>query len=159
MIDRRESRAIEIRAVPPPSPSKRSTVAGIGLLLLAAMWGCERPPTQPLAPVRHAAVITALIAVPDTLGPSDSTVVTCTATDADGDTLVYDWHTDARLHIPGNPSSDDALFNQLSPSCVFYNTNLSNPINDSAWVYCEVRALHGGSGVTGRQVFIRLRPQ
>lgn len=105
----------------------------------------------------HAPVITALVAAPDTIGPSDSTIVMCTASDPDGDSLVYDWETDARLDIKGTPTWNKYYNNQLVPQQTFYNANLSNPINDSAWVYCSVRDPRGGG--SGRHVFIILRTQ
>src|SRR5437899_2680394 len=86
----------------------------------------------------HDPVITAMVALPDTIGPSDSTVVVCTASDPDGDSLVYDWETDARLNIKDTPTWNKFFNNQPSPQHIFYNANLPNPINDSAWVYCEV---------------------
>jgi hypothetical protein len=112
---------------------------------------------QPVLPTNHSPVLTNLVAFPDTMGPSDSTVVVCTASDPDGDTLVYDWLTDARLTIQGAHAGDSFLNNQPSPKRTFYNANLSNPINDSAWVYCDVRDLRGGAG--DRHVFITLRRQ
>ena len=97
-------------------------------------------------------MIHGLVAFPDTIGPSDSTIVVCTASDADGDTLVYDWETDARLNIQG--TRNRYLNAQLSSQHTFYNANLPNPINDSAWVYCLVRDRRGGG--VGRSVFITL---
>jgi hypothetical protein len=109
----------------------------------------------PLVPTNHPPVIINLVAFPDTIGLSDSTVVVCTASDPDGDSLVYDWETDARLNIDGNSTWDKFFNNQPSPQHTFHNANLPNPINDSAWVYCAVRDPRGGG--SGRHVFITLR--
>ena len=136
----------------------------VTLLLLAAflfaLAGCSDQRVEgPTLPTNHDPVIDSLVAVPDTIGPSDSTVVTCFARDpdnADRDSLVYDWLTDSRLRIPGQPAWDNNfLNNQPSPRCTFCNTNLPNPINDSAWVYCSARDPRGGGA--WRQVFIILR--
>jgi hypothetical protein len=127
----------------------------LALILQAALGGCDREgPTRSLAPANHSPIIEALRAVPDTIGPSDSTVVTCIAHDVDGDTLRYDWATDARLDIQGTPTWNKYLNNQRDPSHTFYNAHLRNPINDSAWVYCEVRDSRGGGD--GRTTFIIL---
>jgi hypothetical protein len=100
-------------------------------------------------------VIDALAALPDTIGPSDSTIVVCSARDPDGDPLVFDWQTDARLNIQGTPTWNKYLNEQPSPRHTFYNANIPNPINDSAWVYCSARDLRGGG--FGRHVFIILK--
>ena len=128
----------------------------LALALQAALYGCQKQATQPVYPRNHSPVIDTLVALPDTIGSSDSTVVTCTATDPDADALVYDWETDARLNIEGTPTWNKGLFNTRNPSHKFYNANLPNPINDSAWVYCTVRDSRGGGA--GRHVFIILRP-
>jgi hypothetical protein len=130
----------------------------IGMLLLpVGSCGCQNhssSPTNPASP-NNAPVIDSLFATPDSIGTSDSTVVFCKARDADGDSLVYDWETDARLNIQGTPTWNKYVNQTHSPAHTFYNANLPNPISDSAWVYCEVRDLRGGSDV--RTVFIILR--
>jgi hypothetical protein len=142
----------------------RIPVRGASTLLLAAiiqvaLSGCHgQSPNRPIYPHNHAPLLDSLIAIPDTIGPSDSTVVTCFARDPDGDPLVYDWLTDSRLVIQGTPIWDHLhLNNQPSPRCTLYNANLPDPINDSAWVYCSARDPRGGGA--GRHVFIILRPQ
>jgi len=127
------------------------------LLIQAALCGCKKEPTTVIPPQNHAPVLDSLIAYPDTIGPSDSTVVVCYARDPDGDSLAYDWLTDARLRIKGNPDWKNYLNQQRVPSLTFYNANLSNPINDSAWVYCSARDLRGGAAP--RRIFIILRSQ
>ncbi len=130
---------------------------------LTCIWclGCAREepmPTIPgFPPNNHSPTITNLLALPDTIGPSDSTVVHCLATDPDGDALVFDWQTDARLDIQGTPTWNKYLNEQPSSSHTFYNADLSNPINDSAWVYCSVRDPWGGGA--SRHVFVILRRQ
>ena len=124
----------------------------------AVASGCNemrsRPPVPPAS--NHSPVIDSLVAYSDTIGPSDSSLVVCFARDSDGDSLVYDWLTDARLNIPGLPTWRNTYLNeQPSPCQIFYNSNLPNPINDSAWVYCSARDRRGGG--VGRTVFIILR--
>ena len=126
------------------------------VLVQAASCGCSKTQDPVIIPVNHSPAIDSLVAFPDTIRPSDSTVVTCYARDPDGELIVYDWETDARLRIQGNPPWDRHLNQQLSPSHTFYNANLSNPINDSAWVFCGARDLRGGG--TGGRVWVLLRP-
>jgi len=128
----------------------------VTLIIQGALHGCQsQSPTRPSHRTNHAPVIDTLIAFPYTIGPSDSTVVACTARDIDGDTLVYDWQTDDRLNIQGTPTWNKYLNNTYSPVHTFYNANLDTRISDSAWVYCEVRDKRGGGA--GRHVFIILR--
>lgn len=141
-----------------PSGSVAAPRLLAAVLILAALCGCNQQPTYPRydAPRNNFPVIDGLIARPDSIGPSDSTVVFCSASDADGDPLVYDWETDGRLDIQGTPTWNKYLNNTRTPFHTFYNANLRNPINDSAWVYCRVRDTRGGG--VGRSVFIVLRP-
>jgi hypothetical protein len=136
---------------------QRVTEIPIVLLLTLVLFGCHNSSTPRGSPIppNHAPVIDSLLAYPDTIGPSDSTVVVCAAHDIDGDSLVYDWQTDARLNIQGTPTWNKHLNNTHSPSRMFYNADLPNPINDSAWVYCLVRDPWGGGDA--RRVFIILR--
>ena len=90
-------------------------------------------------------VIASLSASTDAIGPGDSTLVSCVATDANGDTLVYDWFTDSRLVIKGNSPADHHLFNSPFNSHIFYHGTVT-PF-DSAWVECTVRDGKGGNAV------------
>jgi hypothetical protein len=140
----------------PPWIQKRPLLLAV-LLIQPGLFGCNSDGVGVILPTNQRPIVDSLIALPDTIGPSDSTVVTCFAWDPDGDSLVYDWQTDSRLLIQGNPPWNRFLNQQHSPSHTFYNANLSNPINDSAWVYCKARDPWGGGA--GRRVFIILRPR
>jgi len=52
----------------------------------ASVGACSQDPVKP----DRAPVIASLVAYPDSMGPSVSAVVVCTASDPDGDILVYD---------------------------------------------------------------------
>lgn len=94
-------------------------------------------------PENHRPVILSLTVFPNIIGPSDSAIVICNATDPDGDTLVYDWITDARLRINGaNPPDDTRLFNTFENSRIFYPTTLAI---DTVWVQCFARDRKGKS--------------
>ena len=92
-------------------------------------------------------VILSLTVFPDTINLSDSAIVTCNAMDPDGDTLVYDWISDARLKIKGVvPEDDIRLYNTFENSHIFYARNINNrPLIDTAWVQCFARDRKGKS--------------
>jgi len=50
--------------------------------------------SSPLQVVNHSPTVQGLSVFPTTLGVGDSAIVTCLATDADGDTVVCDWNAD-----------------------------------------------------------------
>ena len=87
-------------------------------------------------------VIHSLVVLPTSIGPADSAVVTCDATDADGDTLVYDWATDNRLRIKG--AFDVTIkSNTLENSQTVYPNY--RPLSlDTVFVACTVRDRKGG---------------
>lgn len=80
---------------------------------------------------------------PDVIGPSDSAIVICEAIDPDGDTLVYDWITDARVRIKG--SQYFWLYHTSENTRIFYPTNINNVPVDTLWVQCIVRDVKGGA--------------
>ena len=115
------------------------------LLALPASFGmiaCADKPTVDRSPVIHL-----LIASPDSIGPSDSTIVTCVATDPDGDALVFDWETDARLFIPGRPPNEYYYYNSPYNTQIFYPGPVSLSPADTAWVRCFARDRRGGGAV------------
>src|SRR5262249_54480694 len=88
---------------------------------LLPLVGCAKhSPSDPALPVNRSPVLDSLVAYPDTIGPSDSTTVVCFAREPDGDTLFFDWQTDARLNIKGTPTWNKYFNNQISPAQVFY---------------------------------------
>jgi hypothetical protein len=68
-------------------------------------------------------------------------LVVCNATDPDGDPLLYDWITDARLRIKDAPGKV-YLFGSHSNTQRFYIGILSGPV-DTGRVECTVRDLDG----------------
>jgi hypothetical protein len=113
----------------------------ISLLLIGAILSaCSHNPAEPPA----GPTILSVIARPDTVGPSDSTVVTIIGHDPNGDALVYDWVTDARLIIQGTRPNQSWLYNTHSNVHTFYTgPDYRSPV-DTAWVQCFVRDLKGG---------------
>jgi hypothetical protein len=125
------------------------------LALVVALGSCREYPTKPVGWLaNHNPVISSVVAFPQLIGQGDSVMVTVNATDPDGDTLVYDWQTDARLHMRGDDLGFGDLSNTYSNSLILYRTTVT-PINDTAWVYCDVRDRRGGGA--GRLVLIPIR--
>lgn len=109
------------------------------LIATALLAGCGLTNDHDARPV-----IISLSASPDSIGPADSTRVTCRAFDLDDD-LVYDWFTDARLTISGNPFDQNFLYNTSGNSLVFYPGPGSPHTVDTAWVECSARDGRGKS--------------
>jgi hypothetical protein len=102
---------------------------------------------SPVVPINHQPVISSLTAVPDSVGPQDSIVVTCVASDPDGNPLVYDWFTDTRLRIKGAPGGV-YLYNAGSVQVFYYGTPW--PTDSIAWITCyarDQRGMHAGSNI------------
>lgn len=121
---------------------------GLPLLLLAlvtvtSLAACED--ADPVSPPRNRApVIHSLTVYPAEITPLDSVTVSCTASDPDGDTLVYDWITDGRLTISGAFPGDHSLYNTFENSRVFYPNAVREPV-DTPWVQSIARDRRGRS--------------
>lgn len=113
-------------------------------LLLVWLCGLWLTACSPLSTANHSPVALSLTAIPNTMGPADSTTVFCDARDQDGDPIVFDWITDARLNIKGVPTYQFSVYNRHSPYQVFYVGPASTHQVDTAWVQCFVRDGVGG---------------
>ena len=128
----------------------------LGLVLVrafaAAIGACEEYATRP---VNRYPIITSIVAFPTVLRLGDSTIVTVTASDPDGDTLVYDWEAYNGLVTKNRANSNDThVYHTSSPSRVFYL--VSRPTTyDTAFVFCAVRDVRGG--YVGRTVVFTLQ--
>jgi hypothetical protein len=122
----------------------------IALIVVTNIGACGDH--EPNRPQNHSPVISSIVVFPTVLGPSDSALVICNATDADADDLVYDWVTDARLRIK-NSAFTVYLFDSPDNSQIFYVGVRSAPV-DTAWIQCTVRDSRGGAD--GRIVFLEL---
>jgi hypothetical protein len=111
-----------------------------GFVVALAGTGCQQ---DPLAG-DHPPQILSVTAHPDSIGPPDSTTVLINASDPDGDALIYDWVTDARLKIKGTPANQYWLYSTAANSHVFYPGPASIHPLDTAWVQCFARDRRGG---------------
>lgn len=98
------------------SVALRRILPAVLLLVLVGACGGDHP----AAPrINHSPIILSVSALPETLGLSDSTTITCNAVDPDGDPLVYDWFTQLPLRIVG-ASQGVYLYNTKSNTRVLY---------------------------------------
>ncbi len=133
----------------------RRLLALLAAALLAPLFAAcsdRRVTAPPPPPPNHSPIISSLIAFPTDLGLTDSLFVVCIASDPDGDALVYDWFTDARLKIKGNRPDDHGLYDSPDNTHIFYRDYITP--DTTAWVQCIVRDHRGGA--TGRIVKVRL---
>ena len=158
VLDARHLLRLSLVAVTNRGPDRARVAAARGVLLALALGativGCSKKnPTAP-APENHNPVISSVVLFPQTIGPGDSVIVVCTASDPDGDSLVYDWITDTRLRVKGSPFGA-YLFSSNSNAQVFYYGTPPMP-TDTAWIKCFARDLRGGSD--GRMLFLPMHP-
>jgi hypothetical protein len=119
----------------------------IGLVTTFGLFACHD--ANPVKPVNHNPVIQSLTVFPEVVGPLDSLVAFCDASDPDGDSLVYDWYTNPVITIKGAEYPSYALFNTHVNSAVFYTPDprlMTGPV-DTAYVACAVRDGKGGQAV------------
>jgi hypothetical protein len=122
--------------------SKASHVLLSALFLCVTGGACRNTPVAPTTPANHPPLISSIILFPLSIGPSDSAIVVCSATDPDGDTLVYDWISDGRLRLKGAPRGG-YIFSSPRNSQTFYYATPRAPI-DTALIRCYTRDQRGG---------------
>ena len=116
----------------------------LAVVLGACIGACGNDDSDSVSPSNQAPVILSTTVFPPSIGPGESTLVVVNAMDGDADTLVYDWITDDRLIIKGNPGYS-SLFNTYDNSHTFYHANLPRTYPDTAWVQCFARDRRGKS--------------
>ncbi len=125
------------------------------LLVVAVTSGaCHKYST---APRNHYPTMSSLTVAPPEIGPADSAVVTCIASDPDGDTLVYDWDTDLRLRIKGNDPGDPTKSNTFNNSETFYPDANYHPTRLDS-VAIVVTARDGRGGAVARPIYLLVHP-
>ena len=121
------------------------------LVAMLCLSGCGAE--TPLAPANHSPVVLSLIAFPTTIGPGDSAIVVCTATDADGDTVVFDWYSDCRLIKQWQGQHDGIMYGAGNTMVVHAGTCVDVPV-DTGWISCSVRDGWGGGAYAGTMYII-----
>ena len=132
--------------------NKTWLTAAFLLLFVPGLGACRKYVTHP---IYRRPVISSVVAFPTVLGPGDSTMITVTATDPDGDSLVYDWQPYNGLVIRGRPDWANYIYGARSPSMVFFRSPAWTYPYDTAFVWCSVRDGRGGSD--SREVLIFYR--
>jgi len=128
-------------------------VAALAIGVIVCVAACDT--SSPLQVVNHDPRVHSLTAFPTTIGPSDSAIVVCLATDADGDTVVYDWTSDCRMLKKGG-FSKLTLYNRFDHTLVVYPGACNRAPVDTGWVDCEVRDGRGGGARAGYvQIIVR----
>lgn len=119
----------------------------LGLVMTFGLFDCKSD--NPVQPVNHNPVIHSVTVFPQVVGPMDSLLVTCEASDPDGDALVYDWYTTPVVTIKGAEYPWYALFNTHVNYAVFYApvARLMTGLIDTAMVTCAARDGKGGMAV------------
>lgn len=125
-----------------------------GVLLLGLLVGAGACRKTIVNPIYRRPVISSVVAFPTVLGPGDSTMITVTASDPDGDALAYIWEPYNGLNIKdGGPFPH--YYYTTSPSMVFYRTTTGSSNIDTASVYCSVS--DGRGGIVSRRVLVFYR--
>ena len=109
--------------------------------------------TRSVRPANRPPVAHSLVAFPTTIGPGDSALVRCDATDPDGDSLVFDWESDCRLIMKGAPNWP-YYYNAHDPWLVVYPGSCVKAPLDTGLVFCSVRDGKGGGTYAGHVLIV-----
>jgi hypothetical protein len=128
------------------------------VVLLSLQFGCK---DNPIKPKNQSPVIFSVKMYPEVVSPSDSLIVVCSATDPDGDTLVYDWFSLSGnvVKIKGALSGATALYNTHKNWQIFYAPDsiyVTAP-QDTFGLQCAVRDGKGGGDVSEHLRFVVTR--
>lgn len=118
------------------------------LVLGAVLWMSGCAAKTPLEPVDRSPVVQSLLAFPSSIGPGDSAIVMCVATDPDGDQLVFDWTSNCQLLKQGESASSPTVFSRGNTLVVYVGSCAQAPL-DVGWVSCDVRDRRGGGAYAG----------
>src|SRR5438477_11115342 len=125
----------------------------VSIALFAAIIGACGG-SNPTKPVNHSPIISSIYLFPGTMGSSDSAIVILTATDPDGDSLVYDYVSDGRLRLTDAPCVG-YIYNSPRNSQIFYRGAIVAPY-DTALIWCYTRDRRGGQD--GHLIALILHP-
>ena len=124
---------------------------------MSVLAGCKDD--NPASPGNRSPVISRVTIFPEVVGPSDSLVVVCSASDPDGDSLVYDWYSLSGDIVKIKGCNCMVLYNTHQNSQIFYAPDsmyVAFP-QDTFGIECAVRDRKGGGDVSGLLRFIVTR--
>lgn len=121
---------------------KVGEVLTVALLIGLTVGACKHSSTAPAAPRNHSPMISSVTLFPSSIGVSDSAMVQLTASDVDGDTLVYDWIGDGKVRLKDAPRVG-YIFSSPRNFQTFYYAGARAPL-DTSWIQCYVRDQRGG---------------
>jgi len=110
------------------------------LAVFALSGACASKPTAP--PQNRDPVISGASVTPSVLSVGDSALITCDASDPDGDALVYDWYADGRFRLKDAPDGV-FRFSCHTDSQLVYFVRAIAPL-DTARIFCYARDTRGG---------------
>lgn len=113
----------------------------VALIILILISGCNQS-TEP----NHDPVVNSIVAFPNQVHVSDSFAVFCSAYDADGDPLTYDWFcTNHGASIKGAPPDNPfELKNTRDNNMIFFAKDTLLHQTGHAAIFCDVRDGKGG---------------
>ena len=121
---------------------------------------CKNNPVDS-KPENRSPVLSSVVMFPQVVGPSDSLIVICDATDPDNDTLVYDWFSlsGSIVKIKGAHDGDMARYNTYQNSQIFYapESRFVKAPRDTFGLQCGVRDRKGEGDVSNILLFIVIK--
>lgn len=122
------------------------------ILALISIISCNDNPVDSGKPKNRRPVISSVVIFPEVVGPGDSLIVICNASDPDGDSLVYDWYSVSgpTVKIKGAHDGDWALYNTYQNSQIFYapESRFVRAPLDTFGLQCAARDGKGGMDVS-----------
>lgn len=144
---------------------KKKITILFSIIILAITIGCisscKDNPVDSGKPKNHSPVLHSVVMFPEVVGPNDSLIVVCDASDLDSDTLVYDWYSlsGSIVKIKGAHPGQIALYNTYQNSQVFYAPDsmfVAAP-RDTFGIQCAVRDGKGGTDVSEILLFVVIK--
>jgi hypothetical protein len=121
----------------------------VATVVVSLQVGCKDNPADSVKPRNHSPVISFAIVFPEIVGPSDSLILFCSATDPDGDSLVYDWYSNGIVRIKGACPTCPDLYNTSESFRVFHSPDsvYISAAQDTFRLQCAARDRKGGMDV------------
>lgn len=119
---------------------------------------CNDNPVKPEIIENRKVVISSVVIFPEVVGPGDSLIVICNASDPDGDTLVYDWYSlsGGIIKIKGAHPGEMVRYNTYENYQIFYapESRFVDAPQDTFGLQCAARDGKGGGDVSKHLRFV-----